>query len=91
MHPLAMTSLVLAAALATGCETAPSGAPAGDTTAAAAPTSASRACVREPRTGSNLPSRECQAAMSEAEKAQALENMRAKNPSTSTVRSSSGG
>ena len=85
MMRLARTSVLLSAAcFFAGCETAT---PASQ----AVESSTQRSCVREPRTGSNLPSKECAATMSEAEKQQAIENMRVKNPSTSTVRSSSGG
>jgi hypothetical protein len=81
-----LASLVLTV-IAAGCETPP----ADGATASTSASPASHNCARETRTGSNLPSKDCAAAMSDAERQQAIENMRVKNPSTSTVRSSSGG
>lgn len=80
-------AVLFAAVLGAGCETAPPSTAAADPSAKAA----TNYCAREARTGSNLPSKECAAPQSEAERQKALENMRAKNPTTSTVRSSSGG
>lgn len=87
MRRIPTPALLLAALLAAGCETTP---PEPSSTSVSASTAA-RACAREPRTGSNLPPKDCAAPMSEADRAQAIENMRVKNPSTSTVKSSGGG
>lgn len=84
MNAVQTSALLLGAWLLTGCETVPAD-PAG-----ASASTATRYCAREARTGSNLPAKECAAPQSEAERQQAIENMR-KTPSTSTVRSSSGG
>lgn len=80
-------AVLVAAVLGAGCETAPTSSPGADGGTQAA----TNYCAREARTGSNLPSKACAAPQSEAERQQALDNMRVKNPTTSTVRSSGGG
>ena len=81
--------LLFGAVLVSGCATdAPDS--AGQSVSASA-SSASRNCTFDKRTGTNLSNKECAAAMTDAERQQAVENMRARNPITSTLCASGGG
>ena len=90
MHAYVAMTMVLVAIAAAGCETTPGSGPT-QGNATATPQTATRDCAPAARTGSNMLTRECAAPQSEAERQKAMEDMRVKNPSTSTVKSTTGG